>query len=48
MKIYKIYLAMWLEMFDSVTEKERWEYINEFKGKIDVDSGYSVIPKRYY
>ena len=40
---YKVYLAMLLELFDSITEEERWKYINEFKNKMNY--GESLIPK---
>jgi hypothetical protein len=41
---YKLYLAMWLELLESVTNKEREEYITNYKDKVDKDFGKPIIP----
>jgi hypothetical protein len=39
---YKLYLAMWLELLESVTNEERLEYIKNYKDK--KSRGESIIP----
>jgi hypothetical protein len=41
---YKLYLAMWLELFESVNNEERLEYINSYKNKTDVYNEKTIIP----
>jgi hypothetical protein len=41
---YKLYLAMWLELFESITNEERKEYITNYKNKADGNSNYLIIP----
>jgi hypothetical protein len=41
---YKLYLAMWLELLESVNNEERLEYITNYKDKVDSDSNKPIIP----
>jgi hypothetical protein len=41
---YKLYLAMWLELFESVNNEERLEYINSYKYKTDIYNQNPIIP----
>jgi hypothetical protein len=41
---YRFYIAMWLELLESVTNKEREIYVKSYKDKVDWDNKQPIIP----